>query len=109
MDILRINTSPIFEIVPRKKLDVLRVLKLALISEYSENTQNILCSVTLISNENYVLSLNSFPASTADEKFSYTLLDNITNEVVLMGRLMIISENETVQDYAQKTNTKYYS
>lgn len=107
MDILKQNTSPQFEIVPRKKLDTAVVFKMFLISEATQAVQEINISVALLANENYTATLASFPIGKVREKFSYTILQ--TQEVVSLGKLMIISETESVQDFTTKTNNKFYS
>jgi hypothetical protein len=107
MHILRKNTDPIFEIVPRKKLDVSKYFFLHLKNEYTTLEQVIECSVELLSNENYNLTLSSFPTGKINEKFSFELKEETTEEIVLIGQLMIVDENEVVQDYSKKTNSKY--
>jgi hypothetical protein len=107
MEILRQNTVPKFEIVPRKKLDSTQIFKIILKSEVSKNSQEITSTVSILQNENYNITLNSFPIGVLREKFSYTILQGA--EVVSLGKIMIVSQNENVQDFTTITNNKYYS
>jgi hypothetical protein len=109
MDILRINTLPVFQIVPRRKLSVADVFKIVLRNESSNVSQSIICSATLLANENYLLTLSSFPTGSLGAKFSYSLLNNETNEIVLLGKLIIVSENQDIQNYTNKSNTNFYA
>ena len=109
MDVLKKNTAPAFEIVPRYKLDTTKVLKLALVNEANEKTQTILTtSVVLLANENYLITLATFPTGKANEKFSYILSENVSGKVVNFGKLLIADENEVIQDYTKKTVNKFY-
>lgn len=109
MDILKINTSPAFEIVPRYNLDTTKSLKIDLVKESNQTTQTILTtSVVLLANENYLITLASFPLGTANDKFSYILSENVSGKVVSFGKLMIVSEDEIVQDYSKKPVNKFY-
>ena len=107
MHILRKNTTPVFEIVPRKKLDVSRTYFFNLKNEYTNQTQTIESSVELLSNENYTITMSEFPTGKINEKISFELKEETTNEIVLIGQIMIVDENEVVQDYSKKTNLKY--
>lgn len=107
MHILRKNTTPAFEIVPRKQLDVSKVYFFNLKSEYTTETQIVESSVVLLSNENYTITMSEFPTGKINEKISFELKEETTNEIVLIGQIMIVDENEVVQDYSKKTNTKY--
>lgn len=107
MDILKKNTSPSFEIVPRKVLDISKVFKFQLKNEMSQNKSEILANVSLLQNENYQITLVSFPLGKVGDKISYTLLQG--NEVILLGKMLITSETENIQDYSKKTNNKFYS
>ncbi len=107
MHILRKNTTPAFEIVPRKVLDVSKAYFFNLKSEYTNETQIVESSVVLLSNENYTITMSEFPTGKINEKISFELKEEITNEIVLIGQIMIVDENEVVQDYSKKTNTKY--
>ena len=107
MDILKKNTSPSFEIVPRKVLDISKVFKFQLKNEMSQNKSEILANVFLLQNENYQITLASFPISKIGDKISYTLLQD--DEVVLLGKILIASQTENIQDYSKKTNNKFYS
>lgn len=108
MDILKKTTSPTFEIVPRRALDVSRVLKFQLKNEMKQTNQEVLADVVFLQNENYQITMRSFPTSSVGEKFSYTLIDDITGEVVLMGRLLVVGASENIQDYSKKSNNKFY-
>jgi hypothetical protein len=113
MHILRKNTDPIFEIVPRKKLDVGSEFSFPksyffhLKNEYTNSDQVIESIAQLLPNENYLITMFDFPIGKTNEKFSFELKEETTNEIVLIGQLMIVDENEVVQDYSKKTNTKY--
>ena len=41
------------------------------------------------------------------DKISYTLLQD--DEVVLLGKILIASQTENIQDYSKKTNNKFYN
>ena len=107
MHILRKNTIPAFEIVPRKVLDVSKVFFFHLKNEYTNQTQIVESSVELLSNENYTITMSEFPAGKINEKISFELKQGDTSEIVLIGQIMIVDENEVVQDYSKKTNLKY--
>lgn len=107
MHILRKNTTPAFEIVPRKVLDVSKVFFFHLKNEYTNQTQIVESSVELLSNENYTITMSEFPTGKINEKISFELKEETTNEIVLIGQIMIVDENEVVQDYSKKTNLKY--
>ena len=107
MHILRKNTTPDFEIVPRKKLDVSKSYFFNLKSEYTNEIQIVESSVVLLSNENYNITMSEFPEGKINEKISFELKEETTNEIVLIGQIMIVDENEVVQDYSKKTNLKY--
>ena len=109
MNILKKNTIPSFQIVPRRDLNISEVFKIELKNESSQKKQNIICAVDLLANENFTLSLETFPTGKIGDKFSYSLFDNTTNELILMGKLMIVSENENIQNYEKSINSKYYS
>jgi hypothetical protein len=109
MDILRKNTTPAFQIVPRKKLLITDVFKIELRDESSKVLQIIICSIANLANENYNLTLATFPTGRLGAKFSYSLFNNATNDLVLMGRLIIVSQNQNIQDYTNKTNNNFYA
>lgn len=106
MDILKKNTSPTFQIVPRKVLDFSKVFNFQLKNEMSQKVQDILATISLLPNENYQITLASFPAGKIGDKIAYTLLQD--NEVVLLGKILITTETENVQDYSKQTNNKFY-
>lgn len=106
MDILKKNTIPSFEIVPRKKLTISSIFNLELKNEMSQKKEVIFATISLLPNENYHLTLDSFPAGKIGDKLSYTLFQD--NEVVLLGKILIASENQDIQDYSKKTNNKFY-
>lgn len=108
MNIIKKNTTPAFEIVPRKKLNVSLLYKFLLVSEFTQVASEVLASVELLDNENYLITMQSFPTGKINEKLSYTIVETLSNEVVSLGKLMIVSENENIQDYTKKENTKYY-
>lgn len=107
MHILRKNTTPAFEIVPRKVLDVSKSYFFHLKNEYTTETQIVESSIVLLPNENYKITMLDFPNGKINEKISFELKEETTNEIVLIGQLMIVDENEVVQDFSKKTNTKY--
>ena len=106
MDILKKNTSPSFQIVPRKVLNYSKIFKFQLKNEMSQKSQEILATILLLQNENYQVTLAKFPAGKIGDKISYTLLQD--NEVVLLGKILITTETENIQDYSKKTNNKFY-
>lgn len=108
MNILKINASPSFQIVPRENMDVSRVLKVVIKNEDTQVLQEIEAGVTLLENENYQLTLDSFPDGNANEKFSYTIVDLLTNNLVSLGKFLIVAENESIQDYSNKQTNKFY-
>lgn len=107
MHILRKNTTPAFEIVPRKVLDVSKAFFFNLKNEYTTETQTIESSIVLLPNENYTITMSEFPTGKINEKISFELKEETTNEIVLIGQIMTVDENEVVQDYSKKTNLKY--
>ena len=107
MHILRKNTTPAFEIVPRKVLDISKAYFFHLKNEYTNKTQIVESSVVLLSNENYTITMSEFPTGKINEKISFELKEETTNDIVLIGQIMIVDENEVVQDYSKKTNLKY--
>lgn len=109
MNILRINTSPSFQIVPRENLDVSRLLNVAIKNEDTQEVQNINATVSLLENENYQLTLVSFPTGNQNEKFSYTITDILTNNVVSLGKILIVAEDQNIQDYTTTTTNKFYN
>jgi hypothetical protein len=107
MDILNKNTSPIFTIVPRKKIFYGDILKIKLVNEMSSISQDIFIShFRILENENIIITLASFPTGKINDKFSYQIINDDTNEIVCMGKLIIVSENENIQDYSKKLNNK---
>lgn len=105
MNTLKINTSPTFQIVSRKKLTNLN-LTVKLAKEGSQTEQTINVTATLLPNENYNLLLASFPTGNANEKFSFIVFDG--SEIVCLGKLMIVAPAEVVKKYTKKTTPKYY-
>jgi hypothetical protein len=77
-------------------------------NEDKQSTQTRSCIFALLPNENYNLTLNSFPTSSEGSKFSYTVKKNSNNEVVLMGRLMVVGETQSIQDYTKTSINKFY-
>ena len=106
MDILKKNTIPSFEIVPRKTLTISSIFNLELKNEMSQKKEVIFAAISLLPNENYKITLDSFPAGKIGDKLIYTLFQD--NEVVLLGKILIASENQDIQDYSKKTNNKFY-
>ena len=106
MDIIKKNTSPSFQIVPRKVLDSSKVFTFQLKNEMSQRKEDILATISLLPNENYQVTLAKFPTGKIGDKISYTLLQD--NEVVLLGKILITTETENIQDYSKQTNNKFY-
>ena len=109
MDILKKNTTPSFDIVPREALDVLLDYKFIIVNEMTNATEDVLASIISIPNENYTVTLTSFPVGKIGEKLSYKLVYDLTNEVVSLGKLIIVSEFQDIQDYTRETSTKFYT
>lgn len=107
MHILRKNTTPAFEIVPRKVMDISKAYFFHLKNEYTNEVQIVESSAELLSNENYTITMSEFPTGKINEKISFELKEETTNEIALIGQIMIVDENEVVQDYSKKTNLKY--
>lgn len=107
MHILRKNTTPNFEIVPRKGLDSSKAYFFNLKNEYTNQTQTIESGIELLPNENYNVTMLLFPTGKINEKITFELKEETTNDIVLIGQIMIVDENEVVQDYSKKTNLKY--
>ena len=89
-------------------LDTSRVLKFILKNEMKQTTQEITAGVVFLSNENYQVTMDSFPTSRVGDKFSYSLVDNITNDVVSLGKILVVGATENIQDYSKKSNNKFY-
>jgi len=109
MDILRKNLTPSFEIVPRYALDLSKQLRFLLINENTKVASQIIATVTLLDNENYKITFATFPLSEVGDKISYTLIDNISEKIVSLGKIMVIGETESVQNYTKILNTKFYN
>jgi hypothetical protein len=104
MNILKINTTPVFQFISRKDFNA-ESLEIQLVSETKGTTQNIECTPTLLANGNYDLLLSVFPNGKANETFSFTILNDA--DVLCLGKLMIVASGEVVQNHSKKTN-KYY-
>lgn len=102
MNILKKNTTPSFEIVPRIAMLEATPYDVELINQFSQSKQTITATATRLPNENYLLTLSEFPEGKTYDKFSF----KITN--ICLGTLMIVSELEDIQNYESKTNQKYY-
>lgn len=77
-------------------------------NEDTQVVQAIEAAATLLSNENYQLTLVAFPEGNENEKFSYTITDIVTNNIVSLGRFLIVGETQNIQDYSTKTTNKFY-
>ena len=107
MNILKINTPASFEIVPRTKINISDSYRIELVNDFNDETQSIsINSLTLLPNENYTIILSSFPVSVAGDKFSYFIKENVLNKIICVGKLMVVSENENIQEYS---NNKYFN
>jgi hypothetical protein len=109
MDILRQNLTPSFEIVPRYTLDISKQLRFLLINENTKVASQIIATATLLDNENYKIIFATFPISTVGDKISYTLIENITEKIVSLGKILIVAKTESVQNYTKILNTKFYN
>lgn len=110
MNIIRKNTIPSFQIVLREEivLNAVDPFTIEIISEFSQKKQTIVVSISQLENENYLIQMVSFPIGKEGEKFSYTIL-NDNQKTVSLGKFMIVSEFEDIQNYSKKQNTKFYS
>ena len=106
MYILKQNTTPEIEIVPRKVLDLNSDYVFFIRNEYTNALEQISSTIELLPNENYKVTLDDFPTGKINEKFTFELKEE--NEIVLIGQFIIVDENENVQDYSKQTNSKYY-
>lgn len=109
MDILKKNTSPTFQIVPRKNLEVFELLKFNLKNEMTQIKESILADYYILENGNCQVIMQSFPTSNVGDKISYTLVDNLTEEIISLGKILVTSEIESIQDYSKKSNNKFYN
>ena len=73
----------------------------------NQRKEDIFATISLLPNENYQVTLASFHAGKIGDKISYTLLQD--DEVVLLGKILIASQTENIQDYSKKTNNKFYN
>jgi hypothetical protein len=103
MNVLKKNTLPTFEIVPRRDLDTEKTHVFLAENEFTHETQSINTTITKKINGNYNITLASFPNG---EKLAYEIRDGV--EVVSMGKMLIIEENQSVQDYEPINSKKYY-
>jgi hypothetical protein len=102
MNVLKKDTPPIFEIVPRCDLDTAKVYTVVFFNEYTSEIQTVTATVAKLQNENYNLILSEFPNG---EKLSFEIKDS--DLVVCMGKLIIIGQSDSVQDY-EANNNQYY-
>ena len=107
MDVLKKNTTPTFEIVPRFNLNTSQDYIFEIVNEFTQKKETILSTVQLLPNENYSITMATFPKGKINEKLSYSILNSV-GEVVSLGRFIILSETENVQDYSKQNNTKFY-
>jgi hypothetical protein len=107
MNILRLNTSPSFEFIPRENITSTS-FSIELKNENNQNKQTVSCSVVKLENENYKVTLSSFPTGINGDKFSYSILTIRQKLVVAQGKLLIIGQNDSVQDYSKKSTNKFY-
>lgn len=105
MNVIKLNTSPTFQIVSRKKLTNLN-LTIKIAKECSESSQTINATATLLPNENYNLLLASFPNGVANDKLSFIVFDG--SEIICLGKLIILTADDVVRSYTKKTTPKYY-
>jgi hypothetical protein len=103
MNVLKKNTLPTFEIVPRRDLDTEKAHSFLAENEFTHETQFIRATIAKKINGNYNITLDEFPDG---EKLAYEIKD--VKEVVSMGKMLIIEENQSVQDYEPINSKKYY-
>jgi len=108
MNVIKKNKDPYFEIVPRLSYDISEELEITLTSENNGRSQTILATSSELPNENYLIELSSFPEGKTGEKFSYSISVKATHKLLSLGKLIILSENEDVQNFSAKENTKFY-
>lgn len=109
MNILREDLAPLLYIIPRYKLAEDIVLKFVFINEGTGEVEEILSNSTLlISNETTEVELLKIPDGKAGDKFSYIATDNATNTIVSLGKAMVVSENEDIQDYSRNATNNLY-
>ena len=108
MDILKRNLAVVIEVVPRVEINTALAFTMTLKNEATQATQTRACTFVLLANENYNLTLNSFPTGNDYSKFSYIVKQNTNSEVVLRGKLMIVSETEDLQNYNRSQTNKFY-
>jgi len=108
MDIIKRDTALVIEVVPRVLIDTGAAFTMTLKNEDKQTSQTRACTFTLLANENYNLTLNSIPTGADYSKFSYIVKNNASNEVVLRGKLMIVSENEDLQNYNRTQTNRFY-
>ncbi len=101
MNVLKLNTSPEFEIISRSNISG-NSFVMTLKNENNQKTQSINCTTSILPNENYLLTLASFPNGKQGDKLSYSI-NGICN-----GKILIVGETENVQDYTKKNNNKFY-
>jgi len=99
MNILKINTAPEFEIIPRGIM-VGSVIELK--NENNQKKQNVNFTFEKLPNENYKIILATFPNGKQGDKLSYSI-PNVCN-----GKILIVSQTENIQDYSKKSNNKFY-
>ena len=107
MDIIKKNTIATFEIVPRFLPDT--ECEVFLVNENTREKETLTCLTDKLPNENYFLTFTTFPKGKIGHKIAYTIIDEETNEITVMGKMMIVDENEDIQNYLKKTNTKFYN
>lgn len=108
MDVIRIGTTPSFEIVPRTRLSEADTFTVSLYNEYTKAPQEIEATVEVLPNENYNILFMTEPTGDAGNKFSYKIISDTSGETVSLGRLIMLEDSESVQDYNTATNKKYY-
>lgn len=109
MNILRKNTDPVFQIVPRENLNTDNDFRMQLKNENTQVVQGINATVEVLENENYNVTLETFPVGNVHEKFSFTIIEILTNNIVSLGKILIVDENENVQDYTTIETNNFYN
>lgn len=110
MDILRKNTDPVLTIIPRQEIADNLVIKFRFENEFSQAKLVVLSdTVTKLPNGLLSVLLEEIPEDVnIGDKFSYTAVDNDTDEVICLGKAIMLGETESVQDYSKADNNKFY-
>ena len=107
MDILRQNTTPILYLVPREDFDTGYSLSFEFTNEATDEVETIESStIEVLPNEIYKVELTSFPISEIGDKFSYNVY--LSDFLIAMGKLLISSEDDDLQNYNTNDTNDFY-